>query len=328
MMKPWLWLPPQLAHDLAPQAISLYSQICPATPPEWQSFQWQNLFFPNRIGIAGGADKTGACFKSWYRLGCGFTEIGTITPLPQDPNPGVIIQRDGNSLSLWNKMGFPSPGAEVVLQNLEKQIAHKKGPLFINIGKNRNTSLENASEDYKKLVQKFKTLADVFVVNISSPNTQGLRKLQTADYLKSFLAPILESAGSTPVLVKLSPDMNDEELLQTLEICVQCGAKGFVLTNTTLARTQTPQFPVEGGVSGRPLKERSTQVLRLAHQFLQKNRGDYLLVSAGGVFTAEDVFERLHFGADLVEIYTGLVFNGPGLFHKIAGAARERQNQN
>lgn len=324
-MKPWLWIPPHLAHDWAPKAISFSSHFFPAQPPHWNSFTWNQIQFPNRIGIAGGVDKNGECLKAWYKLGCGFTEIGTITPLPQKPNPGKIIDRNVAQKVLWNKMGFPSLGADFVLSQLQKNISFKQGPLFINIGKNRDTSLEKAHEDYLVLIQKFKSLADAFVVNISSPNTVGLRQLLSKEYLKSFISPIVQKAQNIPVLVKLSPDMSEEDFYNSLEVCVSEGVRGFVLTNTTTDRSFVPELPKEGGVSGLLLKEKSILALRRAHEYLSQNRQNYLLISVGGIFSPEDVFERLHFGADLAQIYTGLIFNGPGIFRRIAGAASERE---
>lgn len=321
LRKPWLLLPTEWAHHMSPFALKMYSFLFGQSVPEWKSFDWRGLHFANPLGTAGGVDKNAEHLSDWSALGCGFLEVGTITPQPQTPNSGKIMARHLPQYAMWNKMGFPSDGAEEVFLNLKFSKPEQATPIFVNIGKNRQTPNERATEDYLALLQRFRSVADVFVVNISSPNTQGLRELQKREYIAPLLSPLIEEVHrgkTTPLLVKLSPDMGDEGLAETLHTCTQLGVDGFVLTNTTLSRPADCPFPVEGGLSGAPLKDLSRRALEIAVQTLGKNRKDMLLVSAGGILTPEDVFERLQMGADLVQIYSALVFQGPGFFLEVA----------
>ncbi|WP_413288787.1 quinone-dependent dihydroorotate dehydrogenase [Bdellovibrio sp. HCB337] len=319
-MKPWLLLPPQWAHDLGPFGLKLFSLTQNQPTPAWKSFTWNNLVFKNPLGLAGGVDKNAESLKEWWAFGVGFAEIGTVTPRPQSANPGKIMDRDSHHHALWNKMGFPSFGADEVFYNL-RAYDYKQTPVFVNIGKNRDTANEDAVDDYIYLIDRLRSQADAFVVNISSPNTKGLRDLQNKEALARLLEPVVQRShkgDSKPVLLKLSPDMSDENLEDALEVAVKTGIDGFVLTNTTLSRPQGIQFPAEGGLSGAPLKDLSRQTLQKSLQILGKNRAGKLIVSAGGVMSPEDVFERLQMGADLVEIYSALIFEGPGFFREVA----------
>lgn len=325
-MKPWLLLPPQWAHDLGPFGLKLFSLFHSGPTPEWKSFTWNNLHFKNPLGLAGGVDKNAESLNEWWALGAGFVEVGTVTPRPQSANPGKIMDRDMDRKALWNKMGFPSHGANEVFFNL-RDIEEKKTPVFINIGKNRDTANEHAGEDYLYLINRFKPQADAFVVNISSPNTKGLRDLQNKEALTKLLTPLVQAAHASPmkpILLKLSPDLNDESLAEALNVAVELGIDGFVLTNTTLSRPQGSEFPSEGGLSGAPLKSLSCQILQKSLQILGKHRSGKLIISAGGCMTPEDVFERLQMGADLVEIYSALIFEGPGFFRDVASRYSSR----
>lgn len=320
--KPWLWLPPSWAHALSPYALKVFGSFTEQTPPSWRSFLWKGLLFKNPLGIAGGVDKNADNLKAWWALGCGFIEVGTVTPLPQNPNPGTIMDRDLKSRSLWNKMGFPSAGAEEVIANLRAEKPYLT-PVFVNIGKNRETPNENAVDDYLFLIQSIGHLADAFVVNISSPNTKGLRDLQNAHALRSLLLPIQTECArlKIPVLVKLSPDMEEDSFKEAIRIADGCGIDGFVLTNTTLSRFENCPYPKEGGMSGAPLQQLSLQALRWAQEALGARRQEKLLVSVGGVMTADDVFERLQLGANLVQVYSALIFEGPGFLKQVAQKA-------
>lgn len=319
-MKPWLWLPAPLAHELGPWALNLLSWIYDEEPiPSWASLQWRGLNFKNPLGIAGGVDKNADNMTDWWRLGAGFVEIGTVTPLPQKPNPGPIIKRNITQQALWNKMGFPSEGAREVFYNLKKFGPPFRTPIFLNIGKNRQTPNREALADYLSCVKSFESLAQVFVVNISSPNTSGLRDLQSPENLKSLIGPLkehLQTHNNQPLLIKLSPDQGPDQLSEAVRICSELGIDGFVLTNTTTARTTESEFPKEGGVSGLPLKEQSRNALRIVVDSLGSQRQDKLIVSVGGVLSPEDVFERLRDGADLVQVYSALVFSGPCFFRQ------------
>ena len=327
MLKPWLWLPPKLAHDLAPWAAEIYSLATDKNTPVWNSFTWQGLEFKNRLGLAGGVDKNAEHLAAWQRLGCGFVEAGTITPLPQNPNPGKIFDRSTEDLALWNKMGFPSAGADEAFYNLQAFKSESTLPVFVNIGKNRDTPNELAYQDYCFLIERFCHNADAFIVNISSPNTKGLRDLADQKFLESFLNPInkkrQELNCSKPLLLKLSPDLAPDDLRRILDVSLQNDIDGFVLTNTTLSRNTSKIFPQEGGLSGKPLSLLSKMSLRAAIEHLGSEKKKKLLISVGGVMTAEDVFERISLGADLVEVYTALVFSGLGFFRKVGKSAHE-----
>lgn len=327
MLKPWLWLPPKLAHDLSFLAVELYSLMNENRTPAWGSFSWKGLEFKNRLGLAGGVDKNAEHLFAWQKLGCGFIEAGTITPEAQKPNLGKIFDRSIADEAIWNKMGFPSAGADESYYNLNACRSEITVPVFINIGKNRTTANEMAHEDYMMLIERFQHLADAFVVNISSPNTKGLRDLASRESLEAFLKPIMlkknELNCQKPVLLKLSPDLQEEDLKRILDVSVQNQVDGFVLTNTTLARTTHKQFSNEGGVSGKPLAERAKMSLKTAIQHLGSEKSQKLVISVGGVMTADDVFERITLGADLVEVYTALVFSGLNFFRKVEKSAHE-----
>jgi dihydroorotate dehydrogenase len=215
-------------------------------------------------------------------------------------------------------MGFPNHGADEVYFNLVAEKPNLKIPVFVNIGKNRTRPNHEAEVDYLYLADRFQNVADAFVVNVSSPNTQGLRELQTPEFLKKLIGGVRKNAPAKPVLVKLSPDMTEEDFRQSLEACAEAGCSGFILTNTTLARPSSCEFPKEGGLSGQDLAELSKKHLRKAIEILGPKKSEFLLVSVGGVLTADDVKERLRLGADLVQTYSALVFEGPQFFRQTA----------
>lgn len=329
--KPWMLIPAKWAHDLSPFLLPSIANLHSCQNPHWQSKTWKNLHFRNPLGLAGGVDKNAQSLEAWWKLGAGFVEVGTITPRPQAANPGKIMDRDLQLNALWNKMGFPSHGADEVfynLRNLSLDLNKFPTPIFINIGKNRETPNDKAHEDYLFLMDRLNEFADAFVVNISSPNTKGLRDLQTPEALSKLFRPLLKKARElqTPLLVKLSPDIDQDLLRQTLETCVELGLDGYVLTNTTLHRPEGCSFPMEGGLSGAPLKDLSLQALQMAAEVLSKCEQKPLIVSCGGVMSPKDVFERLQLGADLVEIYSALVFEGPSFFGNVAKAAQNIEN--
>ena len=322
-MKIWKHLSPKLAHEAASVFFNCYSQFFDSKPLEWAPLKWKGLSFANRLGAAGGFDKNGEMIHALPRLGAGFLEIGTVTPLPQKANPGRILDRDWETQSVWNKMGFPNDGAREIALNLE----HAKPfstPVFVNIGKNRQTQLDVAWKDYVSLRRDFSQLADAFVLNISSPNTQGLRTLLQPENLSDFLRKIFqESPCPQPTLLKLSPDLSFQHLQEILLCAVEAGIEGFILTNTTLSRWPNCPYPVQGGVSGAPLAERSKEMLSQSLEILSKYRQNLLLVSAGGILNPQNVRERLQMGADLVQIYSGLVFYGPDFFRDTAKLMKE-----
>ncbi len=335
-IRPWLLFPAKLAHDIAPLGLDLAALVTREVSADLKSFGWSRknrvLHFRNPLGIAGGVDKDGTQIWGWRHFGAGFVEVGTVTPNPQSPNPGKIIGRDIEREALWNRMGFPGRGARFARTSLrdfrddERSRMDKTStrfPIFINIGKQRETTLDKASADYTWLVDFFsETTAasqpdvDAFVINISSPNTKGLRDLFSTARLYEFLAPIAErlEAAGTPGLLKLSPDMDAETLASAVEVSTRLDLDGFIATNTTAARPAGIGFSLEGGLSGLPLRDRSREVLKMLIEELGSKREGRLIVSAGGVTTGSEAGLRLALGADLVQTYSGLVFQGPQFF--------------
>lgn len=310
---------------MSPLFLKLYGWTHSSSPPEWAPWNWRNLQFPNPLGISGGVDKNAQSVTDWWALGAGFIEIGTVTPYPQKSNPGTILNRDLLNEALWNRMGFPNQGVKAVKARLQKLPQKRKTPLFANIGKNRATPLNQAAEDYITGLKELSPLVDGFVVNISSPNTQGLRQLLDPSYLKDFLQPILQAnILKKPILLKLSPDLEEGQLESALQTSVDLNLDGWILTNTTVKREPTLSFPKEGGVSGRPLASTSLQYLKKTIQWLGADKKDRLVISSGGVLSSQDIRERLHWGADLVQVYSALVLKGPFFFKKVA---REILNQ-
>lgn len=317
-MKPWLWLPASLSSKLAPSFLPLISclrGIDEESEALWRPLDWLGLHFRNPMGIAGGVDKDAESVSSWWKLGAGFLELGTITPQPQKPNPGKILSRNNSDQALWNKMGFPSKGAQHVAQNLRTLKRPYQTPLFLNIGKNRDTPNEAAHEDYIQCLKILEEYADAFVINISSPNTKDLRKLLEPQVLKAFLTPICETT-SKPLLLKISPDLSVDQLQNILNTSLDLQLAGWILTNTTTQDHESHGFPNTGGLSGKPLAEKSKHLLIETKKHLGDKIQDKLLISAGGVITAKDVLERLELGAHLVQTYSGLIFNGPFFFQK------------
>ncbi|MGE0763671.1 MAG: quinone-dependent dihydroorotate dehydrogenase [Bdellovibrionales bacterium] len=327
-MRPWLWLPAGLAHRLSPWALQVYSQIKPLQTLTWSPFVWRDLEFTNRLGLAGGADKDGVNVQAWWTFGPGFLEIGTITPQPQPGNSGKRIDRDVKNSAVWNRLGFPSRGVEFVASRLKQLYQPRFTPIFANVGKNATTPLERAHEDYMACMRKLRGLVDAFIINISSPNTQGLRDLLKPENLQPFLSSIIEDnrqytrgQSHTPILLKVSPDMSEDDLAQVLDTSLKVGLDGWVLTNSSIDLRQGLNFPKEGGVSGKPLSATAKRFLGQTVAHLGERRGDRLLISVGGVMTPDDVFERLDMGADLVQVYSALVMSGPKFFREVADHA-------
>lgn len=322
MPKPWLLLPPKWAHDLSPHVLPLIARLPIGSPGKFQPFTWKGQTFEHPVGLAGGVDKSGRNFLDWERLGASFVEIGTVTPQPQAPNPPPLIMRDLSSKALWNKLGFPSEGAQRIKSRVAKNFHKSTVPLWVNVGKNRNTPNDRALEDYLYLFEAFSTLASSFVVNMSSPNTKNLRDLQTEEFLKELLQQYhsLEDLRDTPILIKISPDLDEESLVRLLRAGEEHGVHGWILTNTTRRRDFSSSFPKEeGGVSGAPLAKLSMDMLSAAVRMLgtRKSGRKTLLVSTGGVMSSKDVQVRLDIGADLVQVYSALIFEGPLFFKNV-----------
>lgn len=326
-LKPWLWLPPHLSYKLAHNFLPVISSIATEKDASWSPFEWKGLRFPSRLGLAGGVDKDATQVLSWWKLGAGFLELGTVTPKPQPGHQGKVIDRLPSKKAVWNRLGFPGHGALAFKQRLECLPAQRRTPLFINIGKNAATPLDQAQSDYLFCIEHLSPLADSFVVNISSPNTQGLRALLQPTQFESFIGPIKDAVDKNkkPLLVKLSPDLEENETKTILQIGQKLAIDGWVLTNTSLGVRDHLPFPKEGGVSGSPLAELSKQMLKWCVEELgQPKPSRPLLISVGGILSEQDVVERLSMGADLLQVYSALIFEGPLFFRRIA---RSLQNQ-
>lgn len=266
------------------------------------------LRFPNPIGLAAGLDKDGLALPIWEALGFGFVEMGSLTWHPQEGNPRPRLFRIPHEQALINRMGFNNRGVENAARRLSQQ---RLGiPLGINIGKSRITPLEEAAQEYVRSLQKLWPYGDYFVLNLSSPNTPGLRQLQEADRLRALLRDVLPAlpSPSKPLLLKLAPELTEAELEAVLEVVAEFHLSGLVATNTTTRREGT-SIKEPGGLSGRPLAADSLRILRLIRSRLPS----LPVISVGGIFSLEDLQIRLAEGASLVQIYTGLIYRGPAL---------------
>ncbi len=290
--------------------------------PELSSELW-GIRFPSPIGLAAGLDKNAAAVAGFSAIGFGFMEVGTVTPEAQPGNEQPRLFRLPADQALINRMGFNNEGADAMAAQLGK-LAARPIPLAINIGKNKWTPNETAENDYRACIQKLYANGDFFVVNISSPNTPDLRKLQHGDDLKKLLSAVtdeiaIQSAGSRakPVLVKIAPDMGDEELEYMIKTIASHAVSGIIATNTTLDRSGlTPHANAseQGGLSGKPLSSRSTAIISKIYQITE---GRLPIIGSGGIFTGKDAYEKIRAGASMVEIYTALIYEGPELLRTI-----------
>ncbi len=296
------------------------------------------LDFPNPVGLAAGMDKKAQAVPVWESLGFGFSELGGVTWSAQPGNDKPRMFRAPSEGALINRMGFNNPGAEAMAQSLatwRRSGLWPRHPVGINLGKSKITPLNEASADYAKSFKELWPSADFFVVNVSSPNTPNLRKLQDRAALDEIFAAMNEvnaamSAGGAaplkPVLVKVAPDLSFDALDEILELVTRRGVAGIVATNTTIARPPSTDIQAKsayaetGGLSGRPLRARSTDVVR--HLYRQGG-GKIPLIGVGGIFSPSDAWEKIVAGASLVQVYTGFVYEGPGLVREIVeGLAR------
>ena len=276
------------------------------------------LTFPNPIGLAAGLDKNGVALPAWAALGFGFIEIGTVTAKAQPGNPKPRIFRLPEQQALINRLGFNNDGADAIGQRL--RALRETGrwptvPIGINIGKSRVTPLEHATGDYLYSFRVLRDFADYITLNISSPNTPGLRELQEPERLSELLHAIGDEAGTAPkpLVVKISPDVSDAELKAILAVCEENGVSGIIATNTTLDHSSiASQLDQPGGLSGAPLRDKSTALVREINA-----RSTIPVIASGGVFDAESAREKFQAGAQLIQLYTGLVYRGPQLLREI-----------
>jgi dihydroorotate dehydrogenase len=271
-----------------------------------------NLEFKNPVGVAAGFDKNATMIPAWPVLGFGWGEIGAVTPKPQPGNPKPRAWRWPEFEAIQNAYGFNNEGVEVIKKRLSK-IYPFVLPIGANIGKNKKTPEVEAIEDYKILVNELKDVVDFFVVNISSPNTPGLRELLNAEFI-SKLFNELKEITSKPILIKFSPDMEDEDIINLANLSVINGADGIIVTNTTVNYDLIDTPVKKGGISGKPLAKRSFEVLKIvASQVF----GKVPIISVGGIDSAKEAYKRIRAGASLLQIYTAIIYKGPSVVRDI-----------
>jgi dihydroorotate dehydrogenase len=307
-------LDPEFAHELVVTALRFLSGVGVIRAGKARDeIGVLGLQFENRLGMAAGFDKNGILIKALHALGFGHVEIGTVTPLPQLGNPKPRLFRLPKNQSLINRMGFNNEGAVSVAARIAKlRKTNQRLPIIgVNIGKNKTTSQELAAEDYRLAAKTLAPVADYLVVNVSSPNTAGLRDLQQVAELRPILVAVLAEAQNVPVLLKIAPDLIDSDIEAIASLVVELKLAGMVATNTTISRENliTESNEAEpGGLSGPILAERSTEVLKLLGKLLPSSM---TVISVGGVMTKSDYAGRISMGADLVQGYTGFVYAGP-----------------
>ena len=328
LLRPLLFsLEPEKSHAVSMASLELAyrsglsSRLYPAVQ---KPLRLMGLTFPNRVGLAAGLDKDGDHIDALGSLGFGFIEIGTVTPRPQAGNPKPRLFRLPQANAIINRMGFNNLGVEHLVGNAARR--KYSGVLGINIGKNADTPLEGAVNDYRLCIRAAHRYADYLTVNISSPNTPGLRELQGRDELQKLASNLSElvrelddqSGRRVPLLVKIAPDLAPEALRQMADALVASRVQGIIATNTTLSRrgVEGMRFGEEkGGLSGEPVREMSNRVIACLSEYLQ---GALPIIGVGGIASAEDAADKIRAGADLIQIYSGFIYQGPALIGAIA----------
>ncbi len=321
----------ELSHDLTLALLSvsgnagLVDTIMPQPIADPQHLM--GLTFANRVGLAAGLDKNARCVRAMQGLGFGFVEVGTVTPLAQPGNSKPRLFRLQEHEALINRMGFNNDGIEAMRERfLELKKQHRRVPIGINIGKNKNTSTETASQDYLTCMSGLAEFADYFTINLSSPNTPGLRDLQFGEPLRQLLEAITEKRArlvdmlghALPLMVKLAPDMSYDDLRHVADQLVNAGIEGVIATNTTISRTEVSGHPLEkeaGGLSGAVIFDKSTTIVEALAEHLKKSM---VIVGVGGINSSEGALKKLEAGADLVQIYSGFIYKGPSLIRNSA----------
>ncbi len=316
------WFDPEDAHRLAIQGLKLLPPARPRADDAKLAVRAFGLNFPNPVGMAAGFDKNGEVVDALLRLGFGFVEAGTVTPRPQAGNPRPRIFRLERDEAVINRFGFNSDGADAVLRRLAAR-AHLGGIVGVNVGANKDST--DRAKDYVKLIETFAPVASYFTINVSSPNTPGLRNLQQADALDDLLARVIEArervrknAGESPVLLKIAPDLSLSELDDVVHIARSRRVDGMIVGNTTLARPSTlreqNRAKETGGLSGRPLFRLST---RMVAETYVRVEGAFPLVGVGGIDSGGGALTKIRAGASLIQLYSALVYKGIGLIEDI-----------
>jgi dihydroorotate dehydrogenase len=333
LLRPALFqLDPETAHHFtlgglnALYSLGLSGVFAPHIPADPRTVM--GLVFPNPVGLGAGLDKNGDCIDGLAALGFGFIEIGTVTPLPQPGNPKPRLFRLPQANAIINRMGFNNDGVDKLIENVQR--AKYKGILGINIGKNAATPIEHAADDYLVCLRKVYPYASYVAVNISSPNTKNLRQLQGEDALNDLLKSLkagqqilADTHGKyVPIVLKIAPDMEAGQVAQIARLLMQHRIDGVIATNTTLSREGVENLPhgIEtGGLSGAPVRDKSTTVIR---QLAAELQGTLPIIGVGGILSGADAVEKIRAGAALVQIYSGLIYHGPALVAESCAAIR------
>ncbi len=336
LLRPLLFrLDPETAHRITLSALDLATRLGPLNPLRRRRLRLpvevMGLRFPNPVGLAAGLDKNGDHIAGLADLGFGFIEVGTVTPRPQPGNPPPRLFRLPEAEALINRMGFNNAGIDHLVSRLER-LGPRDFILGVNLGKNKDTPQERAADDYRLGMEKVHALADYVTINLSSPNTPGLRDLQHGEALENLLATLdrhrdrlaQRSGRRLPLVVKIAPDLTPEQLRRQADCFLRHHVDGVIATNTTVDHSAVAHLPAgseNGGLSGAPLRDRATAVVRQLHALL----GDTLpIIACGGILRPEDALAKFEAGAKLVQLYTGLVYQGPALITEIL-AALQRQ---
>ena len=305
-------LDPEFAHHLGAWTLKAMFALRLIRPSSGEEVVVAGISFPNRIGMAAGFDKDAKLVRQLHALGFGHVEIGTVTAQAQPGNPRPRLFRIPEQRALINRMGFNNEGADAVAARLAAlRASGAKLPVIgVNIGKTKVVELKDAAGDYRYSAEKLAPYADYLAVNVSSPNTPGLRELQQISSLRPILEAVVEKSGGKPVFVKIAPDVTNEEAIEIAQLSEQLGLAGIIATNTTITRDgiDSEVAKESGGLSGPVLAERSKELLKVLRNKLPK---EMAIISVGGIETAAHVNERLELGADLVQGYTGFVYFGP-----------------
>ena len=333
LVRPLLFrIPPEPAHHLGLWALGL-AELAPGLAA-WRrraaradraslKVHVAGLDFPNPLGLAAGLDKDAEAIVGLFATGFGSVEVGTVTPRPQPGNPRPRLFRLPEDRALINRFGFNNRGMHAMAARL-RELEWRPGPVGVNLGKNKDTPNEAAVDDYVAGAERLGPLADYVVVNLSSPNTPGLRALQEPEALSRLLLAVRKAVVARPLFLKIAPDLSDEAVEEVVDVARAAEVDGLVCTNTTIARPVAHPLAHEaGGLSGRPVFDRSTQVLRRA---FRRSGGKLPLIGVGGVFDAEDAWRKICAGASLVQVYTGFIYGGPGLPRRILDGLEERSS--
>ena len=332
-LRPLLFtLPPEFAHKLALAALRRYGALPASGRSPGSGIELLGLKFPNPIGLAAGLDKDATATAGLAKLGFGFLEVGTVTPRPQPGNPKPRLFRLREDAALINRMGFNSAGAVAVAKNLRRLRDCVHVPVGVNIGKNRDTPVDEAVADYRVCLREIYDVADYVVVNLSSPNTPGLRDLQSANVARSLVGELVaerrrlaaecpDKSPIPPLFVKIAPDLAPGDLEATVVGALEAGADGIVATNTTLSRPaslRSKRAVEAGGLSGRPLFALALETVRRTRDAVGEGPA---IIGVGGVASAADSAAMFDAGANLVQVYSALVFEGPALVGRLAGGS-------